>query len=237
MSNDLVRTLALADALRRVAPEHVGLADSLSFCGTFIDADLTSPIFDAHVAAEVRCVTGPTPAERRAERDAEGVKRRATGQWTAEDVIQATPAEREAARNRGQMTALGIGPDKLPPKPMADVVKPTAAQVRQWNQMLPWQAQQARAKWAREVRERQGWTTAEPAPPVTRVPEVQARTRPTTEQLLAADRRRTELTADYSGAITREDCAAANPQVVGEWMKRGKLAHLGYAAPRQRGAR
>ncbi len=238
MSTDLVRALALADALRRVAPEHAHLADSLSFCRDFTDADLTSPRLDAQVVARLRSVTGPTPAERQAVVDAAAVQRRATGQWTAEDVMQATEAERAAARNRGQMTQLGIGPDRQSQRLAdvarpADAVRPSAEQLRQWNSMLPWQAQRERAKWAREVSERQGW--AIPQQPVTRAPEPRTSARPTTEQLLAADRRRTELTADYNGVITREDCAAARPQVVNEWMRRGKLTHLGYGVPRERG--
>jgi hypothetical protein len=60
-----------------------------------------------------------------------------------------------------------------------------------------------------------------------------------TERLIARNQRRAALAApDYGGpdgsAITREDCADADPQTVNAWMNAGKLAHLGYPAPRRR---
>jgi len=235
VSNDLVRALSVADALRRVSPEHVALADSLSFCREFSDAELTSPGFDAQVAAKVRAATGPTPAERQAEQDAVARARRANGQWTVEDFQQATEAERATARDHGQLTSVGIVPEKQRPKPMDGVVAPTVAQVRRWNSMPPWQAQRERAKWAREVSEANGWS--EPTRPVTptAAPQPRASTRPTNQQIADASARRAALTVDYAGVVTREDCAAAAPHVVGEWLMRGKLSHLGYGAPSRRG--
>jgi len=229
--------LALAEAIRRVSPDSVHLADSLSFSGQFTDTEMASPEFDRQVAAAVRARSGPTAAEHQAEEGTAARKRRASGQWTIEDVEHSTPAEFTAALDRGQLASLGVAAHKQRPEPpSASLRMPSAAQARRWKSMPPWLAQRERARWAQQVRETEGWTTLEPSPE----PAAPSASQPngprrlTNAELLARAARRIQLTPDYDGEITTEDCTIADPQVVSAWMERGKLVKLG-AAPNHRG--
>ena len=229
-----VRALALTDALRRVAPEQIALADRISFCERLDGTDHTSPYFDDVVAAEVRAFAGPPPAERRAAQAAADAHRRATGQWTDADVEQASPAEVDAARVRGQLRNLGIAAPKREPRPLDGVRVPSGAQIRRWKQMPPWQAQRARAAWLREGRE-QGLQDGHQMPELPAGRDHSYDRRPlTTQEMLARAKRVSELSAPgYSGEITADDVRIAPAHLVEQWMNSGHLIGLGVP-PRRR---
>jgi hypothetical protein len=221
---------ALASALHRAAPDHAGLADSISFGQQMAGVSPNAPDYDARLRGALRTMLGPLPAEVAAAQQQAAVQAAATAaarradpryQWTQEDVQAAGVDELNAAYERGQLTAeMGGVPPKRPQRrqPDAPLVFPSAAQNARWRSMEPWAARRARANWMAE-----NLPEPVPQPPRPQYPHLQGSQRPTNQQLAERSIRRAQLTAEYSGPISAEYIAVAQPSVVVQWMNAGKL--------------
>jgi hypothetical protein len=158
---DEVHALAIADALRRIAPGEVGLADSLSFCRRLDGISPTAPGFDSAVSAAVHATRWPTQAERAAEQaqraaaqraaeETAAAARRAHGQWTEQDAQNAPLDELTVAYHNGQLAnVIGVPPRRPERRTVTRPRMPSPAQVARWRQMQPWQARRERAAWLR----------------------------------------------------------------------------------------
>jgi hypothetical protein len=156
------RLVAITDALRRVAPDQLHLADSVSFGKRLNGVSPATLGFDAQVRQVVRDHVGPSPAEaaaeqaakaerERAAREADSRFRRAHGQWTQADVDACEdPQELRDAYHAGRLAGVGMPapPRPVPRRQVAAPVAPSMAQVRRWRSMPPWQAHRERARWA-----------------------------------------------------------------------------------------
>jgi hypothetical protein len=154
-----LQLFALGEGLRRVAPEHQRLADSLSFGQRMLDVAPSAPDYDNRLRVALRAELGLAPEEIAAERAAaEGrqlaadamARRNPARQWSAADVDAAGLTEVTGAYHRGQLTELMGGPPPRRPErreAAGPVAWMTAGQAARIRKMPPWAAQRARREW------------------------------------------------------------------------------------------
>lgn len=159
--SDELKLFAITESLRRTAPEHLRLADSLSFEQRLAGVSVADPQFDEHVRAAVREHCGPSPAEvaaaeaereRAAAADRAAARRVRGRQWTEQDAGEAPPADVTAAYHEGLLREIGMAPVARPERrePAAPQRWPSAQLNAAWRSMPPWQARRERARWMRE---------------------------------------------------------------------------------------
>ena len=112
--------------------------------------------------------------------------------------------------------------------------QPTAALIRRWKTMLPWQAKRARAAWYRDYGQgAQDPTTL--APPMPQLPERRpAPAKPIYEELARRTARKAELDdPNFAGTLTQEDLQIASPATVTRLLNSGQIYRdLGGPPPR-----